>query len=30
MADVAGMDIMFIKWNIGFRFRKFIEICEAV
>ena len=29
-ADVAGMDIMLIKWNIDFGFRKLIEICEAL
>ena len=29
-ADVAGMDIMFIKWNIDFGFRRLIEICEAL
>ena len=28
--DVAGMDIMFIKWNIDFGFRKLIKICEVL
>ena len=30
MADVAGIDIMFIKWNTDFGFRKLIEICKAL
>ena len=29
-ADVTGMDIIFIKWNIDFGFRKLTEICEAL